>query len=74
MLFTHFGVSGPLVLDLSGSALRLRDQNKELFLSIDLKPGLSPEQIEERLLREFRLQGSKGIKNILKELFTVKAY
>ncbi|OGX52219.1 MAG: hypothetical protein A2321_02770 [Omnitrophica WOR_2 bacterium RIFOXYB2_FULL_45_11] len=72
LLFTHFGVSGPLVLDLSGSALRLRDQSEELFLYIDLKPGLSPEQIEERLLREFRLQGSKGIKNILKELLPLK--
>lgn len=72
LLFTHFGVSGPLVLDLSGSVLRLRDQNQELFLSIDLKPGLNPEQIEERLLREFRLQGSKSIKNILKELLPLK--
>lgn len=72
LLFTHFGVSGPLVLDLSSSALGLLNENKEVILEIDLKPGLSPEQLEERLLREFGIAGKKSVKNVLKELFPHK--
>lgn len=72
LLFTHFGVSGPLVLDLSSSVLGLLNENKEVILEIDLKPGLSPEQLEERLLREFGITGKKSVKNVLKELFPHK--
>jgi predicted Rossmann fold flavoprotein len=78
LLFTHFGVSGPLVLDLSGSVLRLLAprggllENKEVVLEIDLKPGLSPQQLEERLLREFGIAGRKSVKNVLKELLPHK--
>lgn len=68
LLFTHFGVSGPLVLDVSSAIVGLLEENKEVFLFIDLKPGLTEAELEERLLREFRLQGDKNIKNILKGL------
>lgn len=68
LLFTHFGVSGPLVLDLSSSALGLLNEDKEVILEIDLKPGLSPKQLEERLLREFGIAGKKSVKNVLGEL------
>ena len=72
LLFTHFGVSGPLVLDLSSSVLGLFNENKEVILEIDLKPGLSPKQLEERLLREFGIAGKKSVKNVLKELLPHK--
>lgn len=51
MLFTHFGVSGPLVLSASAHILALG--KKKYQLSIDLKPGLTPEQLDKRLLRDF---------------------
>ena len=78
LLFTHFGVSGPLVLDLSSSVLHLLAprggliENKEVILEIDLKPGLGPKQLEERLLREFGIAGKKSVKNVLKELLPQK--
>lgn len=51
MLFTHFGVSGPLVLSASAHIPALG--KKKYTLSIDLKPGLTPEQLDKRLLRDF---------------------
>jgi len=68
LLFTHFGVSGPLVLDLSHKVSPLLDEHKEIALNIDLKPGLNPAQTERRLLREFEQHGSGKIKNILKTM------
>jgi hypothetical protein len=73
MLFTHFGVSGPLILKLSGQIVDwLRESEEPVELSIDLKPGLSQEQLDRRLLREFKKQGSKIYKNILFELLPQK--
>lgn len=66
--FTHFGVSGPLVLDLSSEVVKLLEDNKEVCLYIDLKPGLACEQLENRLLNDFKLYGNKGIKGFLKNL------
>jgi len=68
MLFTHFGVSGPLVLDLSGRLVALLEEHREIRLLIDLKPGLEPVELEARLLREFRSGGKSHLKNVLKEL------
>ena len=68
LLFTHFGVSGPLVLDLSRAALELLEEDKEVSLEIDLKPGLTCEQLGERLAREFKIYGNNKIKNILKNI------
>ena len=68
MLFTHFGVSGPLILSASalvGSALRSR----ELYMEIDLKPALSEEQLDARLLREFGEAKNKQFKNAVGSLF-----
>lgn len=72
LLFTHFGVSGPLVLDLSAAALDLLKGKKEIRMDIDLKPGLSPEQLESKLVREFRLAGSKSARNIMKEILPIR--
>lgn len=66
LMFTHFGVSGPLVLDLSGQVVALLGKYKEVRLLIDLKPGLKPEQMENRLLIEFKAKGNPQLKNIMK--------
>ena len=66
MLFTHFGVSGPLVLAMS-CHLRGVDLNK-LRVSIDLKPALTKQQVDERLLRELKAGGTRQIKTILETM------
>lgn len=66
MLFTHFGVSGPIVL--SASSLINRLDLKNIRLSVDLKPALSEEQLENRLLRDFDEYKNKAVSNCLKEL------
>ena len=66
MLFTHFGVSGPLLLDLSGEIVWILAECKEAKLLIDLKPALTGERIEEKLLTVFKSQGSAHVKNVLK--------
>ena len=66
MLFTHFGISGPLVLQLS---CHLRELNlKDLQVFIDLKPGLTEQKTDERLLRELSAGGSRQIKTILETM------
>lgn len=67
MLFTHFGVSGPLVL--SASSYLRNAKTKDLEISIDLKPALSRQQLELRLQREFEQFHSKQFKNALVHLF-----
>ena len=67
-LFTHFGMSGPLLLSASAVAGPLLRQ-KVLDLFIDLKPALSEEVLEQRLLRDFDESRNKSLKNILPGLF-----
>lgn len=71
MLFTHFGVSGPLVLSASGS-IRSREFEKELSMYIDLKPALDQEQLDHRILREFDEMKNKQFKNALVHLLPAK--
>jgi len=66
MLFTHTGVSGPIVLSLS-SLINNKDL-KQGCLFIDLKPALTFEQLNNRLLRDFETFKNKSLKNYLKEL------
>jgi len=68
LLFTANGVSGPLVLTCSGVIVDWLRQVKEVVLHIDLKPGLSTEQVDSRLQRDFRTFARKSLKNALKEL------
>ncbi len=71
MLFTHFGVSGPLVL--SGSSFYSKKAfGKRVSLFIDLKPALSEEQLDKRLLRDFEENKNKQFKNSLGGLFPSK--
>ena len=77
MLFTHFGVSGPTIL--SGSAHLLRYKNvdellkdRKIVLSIDLKPALSEEKLDDRILRDFNEEKNKDFKNSLDKLLPKK--
>ena len=72
MLFTHFGVSGPIVLTLSRTAAQLLDENKFIELVINLKPALTIEQLDARILRDFQKFKHKSIKNALVELLPTK--
>lgn len=69
MLFTHFGISGPLVLSLSSLINRL--DLKNLKLHIDLKPALDNEALDRRILRDFSQAANKNVYNCLKELLPV---
>ncbi len=71
MLFTHYGVSGPLMLSAS-SYVGKKLQEKELRLIIDLKPALSIEQLDHRVLRDFEENRNKQFKNAIGKLFPAK--
>ena len=62
MLFTHYGVSGPLMLSAS-SYIGKQLKRSELKLVIDLKPALSFEQLDQRVLRDFEENKNKQFKN-----------
>jgi len=73
MLFTHFGVSGPLILELSSAVVDwLKARKDPVRLVIDLKPGLDEEQLDKRLVRDFENQGAKIYKNVLVEILPGK--
>ena len=69
MLFTHFGVSGPLVLSASA---HMKDLPSAYTLSIDLKPALSHEQLDARILRDFAQQQNRDFANSLGGLLPKK--
>lgn len=71
MLFTHFGVSGPLILSASSYIVKQLEK-KHLHLSIDLKPALSIEQLDKRVLRDFEESKNKQFKNAIPKLFPSK--
>ena len=66
MLFTHTGISGPLVLTLSSKINKF--DLKEINLSIDLKPALTEETLSARLVREFSAAPNKSVKNVFASL------
>lgn len=66
VLFTHFGVSGPLIL--TASSLINRLELKNVKLSLDLKPALTEEQLDARLLRDFAAFNNKNVTAVLKGL------
>lgn len=71
MLFTHYGVTGPVILSAS-SVVGNRLKQKELTLHIDLKPALSEEQLDKRVLREFEANHNRQFKNSVDSLFPAK--
>lgn len=76
ILFTHYGVSGPLMLSASSHYVHkvCKDGNtrKEAKLLIDLKPALTAEQLDQRVLREFDNNKNKQFKNVINSLFPAK--
>ncbi len=68
MLFTHFGVSGPLILTLSHGIIQGLKQGKAVKITIDLKPALDHNQLDARLLRDVAAFGKKTCNNLLKRL------
>lgn len=76
MLFTHFGVSGPLIISASSYVgkkfMDKRGQKKELTLEIDLKPALTEEQLDQRVLRDFEENHNRQFKNAITKLFPTK--
>lgn len=77
MIFTHFGVSGPIILSLSAHLVRTKNideqiKNKKIILSIDLKPALTEEKLNDRILRDFQEYKNKNYKNALDKLLPQK--
>lgn len=71
MLFTHFGVSGPVILSAS-SAIGKKIKENNIILKIDLKPALSENQLDERILRDFSESMNKDFRNSLDKLLPKK--
>lgn len=71
MLFTHFGVSGPLILTASTHVLE-NQYNDGLKLIIDLKPAMSEKELDDRVLRDFRAYNNKQFINSLSDLLPAK--
>ena len=71
MLFTHFGVSGPLILSAS-SFYTAKYNGQEALLTIDLKPAMDREQLDKRILRDFEENAGKQFKNALDKLLPAK--
>ena len=77
MLFTHFGVSGPTILSSSAHLIRYKNidnllKNGKIKLYIDLKPALSEEELDNRILRDFNEFKNKEFKNSLEKLLPKK--
>jgi predicted Rossmann fold flavoprotein len=72
MLFTHFGVSGPMILYLSKLAVDALRASQKAELSIDLKPALDKKTLDARLLRDIDAQSKKHFQNLLKGLLPSK--
>ena len=77
MLFTHFGVSGPIILSASSYLIRYKNienllKQKDIILQIDLKPALDEEKLDLRILRDFNEFKNKEFKNSLDKLLPQK--
>lgn len=77
MLFTHFGVSGPIILSSSAHLVRYKNidellKNRNIILKIDFKPALTEEKLNERILRDFNEIKNKQFKNSLDKLLPQK--
>jgi predicted Rossmann fold flavoprotein len=71
LMFTHFGITGPLVLTASADLADVIG-NEQLTSWIDIKPAVSEEQLDARLLRLFEANANKAVKNVISELYPAK--
>jgi hypothetical protein len=72
MSFTHFGVSGPVILSLSKSVVDALRASQSVSISIDLKPALDPRKLDARLLREVGAHGKRQFQSLLKRVLPGK--
>jgi predicted Rossmann fold flavoprotein len=72
MLFTHFGLSGPIILSLSRQVVDALRQGQQVSLAIDLKPALDEHKLDARLLRDLDEHGKQQFQTLLKELLPRK--
>ena len=77
MLFAHFGVSGPVIISSSAHLVRYKNieellKNRRIILSIDLKPALTKEKLDDRILRDFNELKNRQVKNSLDKLLPQK--
>jgi predicted Rossmann fold flavoprotein len=72
MLFTHFGISGPIILTLSRRVVDALRERREVALSIDLKPALDDEKLDARLLRDIDAHGKQYYRTLLQGLLPKK--
>ena len=70
MLFTHYGVTGPIILSVSSHLVRQELNNPRI--EIDLKPALTDEKLDERILRDFETEKNKEFRNALDQLLPQK--
>lgn len=66
MIFTHFGISGPIILTLSRIVVSELQKNNKVEISIDLKPALDEEKLDKRLIRDLNEHGKKKLVNIFR--------
>lgn len=71
LLFTHFGISGPLALTAGSYYERCKDK-EHAALTLDLKPALTEQQLDRRILREFESNRNKSLKNVIGSLYPAK--
>lgn len=69
MMFTHYGVTGPMILSASAKIGKQLEKEGELKAYLDLKPALTKEQLDSRVLREFEAGQNKQFKNVIGVLF-----
>jgi hypothetical protein len=72
MLFTHFGLSGPIILTMSGHIVDALDSGKTVAVSIDLKSAVDADKLNARLLRELDAHGKQQFGTMLKQLLPAK--
>ncbi len=72
MVFTDFGVSGPVILTLSQSVVQIVSEGEKTELVLDLKPALDHKKVDQRILREINKHGKQSVQSLLKSLLPRK--
>jgi predicted Rossmann fold flavoprotein len=72
LMFAHYGLTGPIILTLSRQIVEQMEQNNKVEISIDLKPALDEQKLDNRLLRDINEHGKKQIENIFRQWLPAK--
>jgi len=72
LMFAHYGLTGPVILTLSKFAIDAFDKKNDVQISIDLKPALNEQKLDNRLQRELNESGKKQIRNVMRNLLPSK--